>query len=82
MHPDDAAVMGLAHGDRVKVSSRIGSFETNVQIMDAKEIHRGMAQHTHGFANENVNLVTYDDVNDPISGFPALKSIQVKIEKI
>ena len=82
MHPDDAKDMGLKDGDRIKVSSRIGSFETNVLIMEEKEIHRGMAQHTHGFANENVNLVTYDDVNDPISGFPALKSIQVKIEKI
>ena len=39
-------------------------------------------QHTHGFVDENVNEITYDDVSDPISGFPVLKSIQVKVEKI
>jgi len=28
-----------------------------------------------------VNKITYDDVYDPISGFPVFKSIQVKVEK-
>ncbi|MEG1823425.1 MAG: molybdopterin-dependent oxidoreductase [Cloacibacillus sp.] len=82
MHPDDAAELKVRDGDRVRVSSRIGSFETTVQVMDAKEIFRGSMQHTHGFVDENVNDITYDDVSDPISGFPVLKSVQVKVEKL
>ena len=50
--------------------------------MHEKEIVKGTMQHTHGFADENVNEVTYDDVSDPISGFPVLKSVQVRVEKL
>lgn len=82
MHPIDAKKLGIKDGDRVRVTSRIGSFETFAQIMHPKEIFPGSMQHTHGFADENVNNITYDDVSDPISGFPALKSIQVQVEKI
>lgn len=82
MHPDDAAALGIKDGDRVRVASRIGSFETTAQVMHPKEIFKGSMQHTHGFVDENVNEITYDDVSDPISGFPVLKSIQVKVEKI
>ena len=82
MHPDDAAALGIKDGDRVRVTSRIGSFETTAQVMHPKEIFKGSMQHTHGFVDENVNEITYDDVSDPISGFPVLKSIQVKVEKI
>lgn len=82
MHPHDASVLGVKTGDKVRVSSRVGSFETYVLIMHEKEIFPGSMQCTHGFANENVNQVTYDDVCDPISGFPALKSISVRVEKI
>lgn len=82
MHPDDAKKLGVANGDTVRVTSRIGSFETFVQIMHPKEIFKGSMQHTHGFADENVNNITYDDIHDPISGFPALKSVQVRVEKI
>lgn len=82
MHPDDAAALGIKDGDRVRVTSRIGSFETTAQVMHPKEIFKGSMQHTHGFVDENVNEITYDDISDPISGFPVLKSIQVKVEKI
>ena len=82
MHPEDAKKLGLKDGDRVRVTSRIGSFETLAQVMHEKEIVKGTMQHTHGFADENVNEVTYDDVSDPISGFPVLKSVQVRVEKL
>jgi len=81
MHPDDAKALGLKNGDRVRVTSRIDSFDTIVQVMHEKEIFKGSMQHTHGFVNENVNNITYDDVYDPISGFPVFKSIQVKVRK-
>lgn len=82
MHPEDAKDLGLSTGDRVRVTSRIGSIETYVRVLHEKEIIKGAMQHTHGYVNENINRVTYDDVTDPISGFPALKSVQIKVEKL
>jgi hypothetical protein len=38
-------------------------------------------QITHGSSQANVNLLTPDDVFDPISGFPLLKALQVKVER-
>ncbi len=82
MHPTDAAKLNVVTGDRVRVTSRKGSIEIDVLVMNEKEIHPGSVQITHGFKHENVNLLTDDDVRDPISGFPALKSVMVNIEKI
>lgn len=36
----------------------------------------------NGWDDANVNLITYDSINDPISGFPLLKAIPVSIEKM
>ncbi|MCT4593422.1 MAG: molybdopterin-dependent oxidoreductase [Anaeromicrobium sp.] len=82
IHPEDAKELGVKNGDRVRVTSRIGSVDTYVEVVHKKEIYKGAVQHTHGFVNENINRVTYDDVTDSISGFPSLKAVQVKIEKI
>lgn len=82
MHPIDAEVLGVKTGDRVSVTSRIGSIEIKVLILDKKEIYPGSVQITHGWKDANVNLIMPDDRRDPISGFPALKSVEVKIEKI
>ena len=39
-------------------------------------------QVTHGWEQEsNVNRLTFDEINDPISGFPQMTSIPVKVEK-
>jgi anaerobic selenocysteine-containing dehydrogenase len=63
------------------VSSELGSLEIQAKIMHEREILPGVIQITHGWREANVNLITYDAVNDPISGFPLLKAIPVKIEK-
>lgn len=81
MHPDDAARLGLADGHRVRVISRIGSIEIPIRIMAPNEILPGILQITHGYRQANVNLLTYDDVFDPISGFPLMKAVQVRLEK-
>ncbi|WP_053983641.1 molybdopterin-containing oxidoreductase family protein [Niameybacter massiliensis] len=82
MHPVDAQALGVVTGDRVRVTSRIGSLEIKVLVLHEKEIHPGSVQITHGWKDANVNLIMPDDRRDPISGFPALKSVEVNIEKI
>ncbi|MHB8869666.1 MAG: molybdopterin-containing oxidoreductase family protein [Thermoleophilia bacterium] len=82
MHPDDALHLGVGEGDRVTVRSRIGSLVIPVRIMASAEIRPGELQITHGWSEANVNLLTHDDRFDPISGFPLMKSVEVRVEKV
>ncbi len=82
MHPDDAAAVGVADGDTVRITSRIGSLEIRVKVMARNEILPGVLQITHGWREANVNLITHDDRFDPVSGFPLMKSMTVRLEKV
>jgi len=82
MHPDDAVALRVADGDTVRVTSRIGSMEIPVKVMAPNEILPGSLQITHGWNEANVNLITHDDRFDPISGFPLMKSVEVRLEKV
>jgi len=81
MHPLDAGRIGVKSGDRVRVTSRVGSLVIPVRVMGEGEILPGVCQATHGWREANINEITPDDVFDPIDGFPMLKSIPVRIEK-
>ncbi len=82
LHPEDAKSLNVKDGDLVKVTSKIGSMEVEVCIKHRKEIMPGIIQITHGWKNANVNLITHDDKFDPIDGFPLMKAVKVKIEKL
>lgn len=83
LHPDDAVHLGVAEGDRVVIRSRNGQAEFPVEVMAANEIMPGYVQATHGWkAAANINLVTFDDKPDPISGFPTMRGVPVRIEKV
>lgn len=82
MHPDDAAELAIADGERVSIESKIGAVEMKVRVVAENEIIRGCVHGIHSFIRDNVNEITIDLENDPISGFPLLKSIAVKIRKI
>ncbi|MBM3147537.1 MAG: molybdopterin-dependent oxidoreductase [Actinobacteria bacterium] len=79
MHPDDAAALGLEDGATVEVTSRIGSVRAPVRVVAPNEIVPGCLQMTHGWADSNANLVTHDDRFDPVSGFPLMKSVEVRV---
>ncbi|MBU2601077.1 MAG: molybdopterin-dependent oxidoreductase [Actinobacteria bacterium] len=82
MHPDDARALGVGEGDLVTVTSRVGSVTIPVHVMSPAEIRPGELQITHGWSEANVNLLTHDDRFDPISGFPLMKSVEVRVEKV
>lgn len=82
IHPNDAKKLSVLDGDMVKVTSTIGSICIPVKIKAPNEIREGNLQITHGFRESNVNEITHDDRFDPISGFPLMKSMEVKVEKI
>ncbi|OPZ46641.1 MAG: Acetylene hydratase [Actinobacteria bacterium ADurb.BinA094] len=82
MHPDDAAALGVADGDTVRLTSPIGAVDLPVKVVAENEILPGNLQVTHGWREANVNLVTHDDRFDPVSGFPLMKSIEVSVQKV
>ena len=82
LHPQDAASLGIADGEEIRITSRIGSVEVPVKIMSKSEILPGTLQLTHGWAEANANLLTHDDRFDPISGFPLMKAVEVRLEKV
>ncbi|HBI27314.1 MAG TPA: dehydrogenase, partial [Peptococcaceae bacterium] len=82
IHPEDAASLQIADGELVEVTSAKGSLKIRVSIAGQDQIQQGFLQITHGFDKVNVNRLTSDDVLDPISGFPAMKSVFVNVTKI
>ena len=81
IHPRDAKRLGLEDGERVRVISAIGAIEVPAVIMPENGILPGFVQISHGWDEANVNLLTDDRQLDPISGFPNLKLVPVKIER-
>jgi anaerobic selenocysteine-containing dehydrogenase len=82
IHPADAAELGIADGETVRVVSATGSLEIPVRIVAPCELRRRVVEIYHGWEKWRVNFITFDEVNDPISGFPLLKGVPVRVEKI
>lgn len=81
IHPADAKRLGIKTGDKVKVKTVMGEIEIPATVMAENEIGEGVIQITHGWEEANVNLLTHDNVFDPISGFPLMKSIKAQVKK-
>ncbi|RTZ98789.1 MAG: hypothetical protein DSY90_02955 [Deltaproteobacteria bacterium] len=81
MHPDDAAHLQIENGEKVHVISKNGRLTLRVSIKHHSELRRGIVEIYHGWEDWRVNFLTFDEINDPISGFPLLKGVPVRIEK-
>jgi len=82
MHPADAEALGVSTGDRVRVTSRIGAIDMPATVLEADGIVAGTLLATHGWSDANVNLLTSGDHLDPISGFPPMRAVQVRVERL
>ncbi|MEW5815756.1 MAG: molybdopterin dinucleotide binding domain-containing protein [Spirochaetota bacterium] len=83
IHPEDARKLDIHSNDQVRIVSEIGSIIVPARIVQATEIRAGVIQVTHGWVKEhNINRITYDLVNDPLSGFPQITSVPVRVERI
>ncbi|ABO50379.1 molybdopterin oxidoreductase [Desulforamulus reducens MI-1] len=79
MNAMDAEKYGLEDGDRVKVSSRRGSVEVVVRVMDVTPV--GFVFTSFHYPLVPVNQLT-NAACDPISRVPELKACAVKVEKV
>jgi anaerobic selenocysteine-containing dehydrogenase len=95
IHTEDAKRLELTKGDKVLVQSRTGKIEVKVQITE--DIMQGTVSLPHGWGHNlpgtqltvakehhgvNMNLLTDEQVIDPISGNAVLNGIPVDIEKV
>ncbi len=82
IHPEDATELGIKAKEVVRIVSEIGSLEIPAKIVNRSELRKGVIEIYHGWEEWRVNFVTHDTINDPISGFPLLKGVPVRIERI
>lgn len=93
MHPDDAAQRKLTSQEKVRVSSRVGSLEIELEV--SAEIMPGVVSIPHGWghdrpgiaigtaqrhAGQSVNDLTDDAAIDVLSGTAALSGVPVRVE--
>ncbi|MDR6958896.1 anaerobic selenocysteine-containing dehydrogenase [Pseudomonas brassicacearum] len=92
MHPDDLASRGLIDGQRVKVSSRVGMIE--VEVQGSLDMMKGVVSLPHGWGHarpgvqmsiasgqpgSSANDLTDDCQLDELSGNAALNGVPVKV---
>lgn len=95
IHPDDAAARGIAEGDLVRITSRVGSVEVTAEI--SEDVMPGVISLPHGFGHDkpgtrlsvagrrpgvSLNDLTDPQAMDPISGNAVLNGTPVTLEKV
>ena len=80
IHPHTAKRCRIAAGDPVVVSTRDGSLHTHAKLNS--DLRTDAVRMVHGWEEANVNELTGVKHFDPISGFPWLRAMPVRIEKM
>ena len=80
IHPVTADMYGLSKGGLAKIQTRDGSICLKALITE--NIRPDTLHVPQGWEQANVNELTSPVETDPISGFPNLKSIKCRIQKI
>ncbi|MFC1877915.1 molybdopterin dinucleotide binding domain-containing protein, partial [Thermodesulfobacteriota bacterium] len=74
--------LDIQDGEIVRIVSRIGEISIPVKVMESGKILKGFIEIPHGWNEPNVNCLTDDRDVDPVGGFPNLKIVPVRIEKL
>jgi len=95
LHPEDAAALGVADGDAVRVSSRVGSLDAPVEVSD--EIMPGVVSLPHGWGHDapgmalrvaqqhagvNVNRLSDDAAMDVVSSNAGFNGVPVRLARV
>jgi anaerobic selenocysteine-containing dehydrogenase len=80
LHPDDAAANGIAHGDKVRVSTSRGEIVLTAEVSDT--IRPGVASIPHGHEAANVNLLTSVENVDRLTGMVLYTGIPIAVEAV
>lgn len=80
IHPDDAARLGIADGERVRACSRRGSIEVPVRY--DVTLRPGLVFMTLHFQDSVATNILTVDATDPRSGTAEFKAAAIRIEKL
>jgi anaerobic selenocysteine-containing dehydrogenase len=95
VHPDDAARLELTDGGRATIRSRVGELEAPVEVTD--DIRPGVVSLPHGWGHDaegtamgvarahagvNSNVLTDEDVVEPLTGTAVLNGIPVVVTAV
>jgi formate dehydrogenase alpha subunit len=78
LNPGDAARLGLAEGDRVRLSNSRGEFTTEVKLIE--RVPDGLAWFPDHYAQEAIRL--FDCVIDPETKVPYIRNASVSMTKV
>ncbi len=78
MHPEDAARIGVAGGEMVKVASRRGQVNVKTDVTD--KIQPGVVFMTFHFPESAANFLT-NPALDPVAKIPEFKACAVRVSK-
>ena len=79
INPADAAILGVAHGDYVRVTTRRGSVVVRAEVTD--RVPKGVTFITFHYTEAAGNLLT-NSALDPVSKTPEYKVCAVRVEKV
>lgn len=79
INPADAASLGVAHGDYVRVTTRRGSVVVRAEVTD--RVPKGVTFITFHYTEAAGNLLT-NSALDPVSKTPEYKVCAVRVEKV
>ncbi len=79
MNTHSAEGEGIADGDTVVVESPTGSIELKAALTE--DIHPSVISMQHGWETANCNILTDDQDRDPVSAYPAFKSVMCHVKK-
>ena len=75
-----AQALDIGDGDQVVIESPRGSIKLSATITE--DIHPLVLSLQHGWNEANANILTDDQACDPISGYPAFKSVACRVRKV
>ncbi len=80
INPDDAKDNGISGGEEYYLSTKRGKIKVKANVTE--KVMKGVIHMLHGWNEANINLLTDIEARDPISGFPSLKSLACRVERI
>jgi anaerobic selenocysteine-containing dehydrogenase len=80
VNPESADKLAIADGEPVVLESPKGSLTLKARVTD--EVPPGVLSIQHGWEEANANLLTAFDPPDPVSGYPAFKTVPCRVRKI
>jgi len=80
IHPSTAEKYGVADADTVALETRKGQIK--IRVRTTEDMAPQVVSIPHGWAQANANLLTELEPNDPVTGYPELRSLACRIRRI